>query len=727
MPRVLGILCLGLALSACSRPGAVAPTAPPATALRLCVSATGDDGGDGRTAATAFRTIGRARDEVRALKAKGPLPDGGIEVGIAGGTYPLTAPLVFTAEDSGTERAPITYQALPGQEVDLVGGRVLDLSAFAKVEDPSLLARLDPAARGQVRQASVEALGLAHAGPFPAKFDDSGGLFELFWNGRRLPLSRWPNEGWSTMKRAVTNGDDKTPGLFEYRDERPAHWLSNPSIWLKGQWRVPWEEPALRVGRIDPSAHTIEFAVGLPLGIGNKYTRPAGNGQEPWCALNLVEEIDRPGEWCVDFPSRTLYFWPPDEPGRLLISQLAEPMIQGKGAAHLRFVGLTLEASLGHGFAFENSESNEVAGCTLRNLARFGVLLEGWRSTVRSCDMHDLGAGCVMVSGGDEKNLVPSGNLIANNHLHDYGKLKAMYSAAVDVGFGGLPNAANHKVAVGVRVEHNLIHDGPRDAVLVSGQDNVFEKNEIFRCGFASDDLGAFYSWCDWTIRGIVIRHNYIHDTVGGVNPDDGASGSLIEGNIFAGPRTGVWIASGPDHTIRNNIFIKYDGPVLGLDDRGQARGYAKNPRLIQPLQKIQPTREPWSKRFPEVTNLLESRPELPLRNRFLNNLVVIQKGEPVVLKMSAPNKADPALFSQSGNYITAGDPGFLDVAAGRLGLRPDSEVFRKIPGFEPIPFEEIGLRLDAYRTTLPSDEAIRRPHNNPMFDQNPNKHFGTL
>jgi hypothetical protein len=703
------------------------PFEAPKPALRLHVSPTGSDDNDGRTETMAFQSIVRARDEVRALKAARELPAGGVVVEIAPGDYALTESLQFGPQDSGRAGAPVFYCASGKGNVVIHGSRVLKSADLAPVTEPQLLRRIDPAVRGKVLGASIDALGLKHAGPFPGKFDDSGGIFELFWNGRRLPLSRWPNDGWTTMKRIVVNGDNKIPGTFEYRDDRPRRWILNRQLWLKGQWRVPWEEPAVRVAKIDADARTITFAQPIAQGIGNKYTRPDGNGKEPWCAINLPEEIDLPGEWCIDFETRTLLLLPPEGKWDLRVTQLEKPLVNLNGAAHLKFIGLTFDASLGHGVVMEKSESNEIAGCSFRNLAKFGAIIDGYRSGVRSSDMYDLGEGCILISGGDSKQLIPSENYVLNNHLHHYGVRKAMYSAAVDVGYGGAPNYDKHRPAVGIHVAHNLIHDGPRDSILVSGQNNLFEKNEIFRCGFASDDLGAFYSWFDWTIRGVVIRHNYIHNTVGGVNPDDGASGSLIHGNIFAGPRTGVWIASGPDHTISNNIFIKAEGPVLGIDDRGESRGYGANPRLIKPVQALQPDKEPWSKQFPEMATLLASRPELPLRNRFLNNLVVIQKGEPVLLKMKAGNKTNPDLFSESGNYVTKTDPGFVDIANGDLTLRPDAEVFTKIPGFEPIPFEQIGLYKDACRTEIPSGEAIGRPRNNPMFEQNPNKHFGTL
>ena len=49
-------------------------------------------------------------------------------------------------------------------------------------------------------------------------------------------------------------------------------------------------------------------------------------------------------------------------------------------------------------------------------------------------------------------------------------------------------------------------------------------------------------------------------------------------------------------------------------------------------------------------------------------------------------------------NLDDVDDPGFVDVAKKDFRLREDSAVL-KLPGWEPIPFERIGLRDDEYRT----------------------------
>jgi hypothetical protein len=52
-------------------------------------------------------------------------------------------------------------------------------------------------------------------------------------------------------------------------------------------------------------------------------------------------------------------------------------------------------------------------------------------------------------------------------------------------------------------------------------------------------------------------------------------------------------------------------------------------------------------------------------------------------------------------NYRTDSDPGFVDYKNGNFNLKPDSEVFKKIPGFEPLPFDKMGLYSDEYRMVV--------------------------
>ncbi len=697
--------------------------------IQLYVSPTGNDGWSGSKATVVgkdgpFATLERAKEEVRKLKRK-HMPKGGIAVNLMGGLYAFNAAFSLTSVDSGEENAPVIYRAYKDADVRLVGGKKIAPSDFKTVTDPAIVARIHPLAKGKLYQFNAKSLGLTHASAFPDMFSDGGGIFELFFNGKRLPLSRWPDEGYTTMKEVVNPGDKTTPGTFVYQDSTPiARWKSNANIWLKGFWRVGWENPALKVNAIDTSTHQITFKVGLSAGIGSKYHRPKGSGKEQWYAINLLEEISKPGEWAIDFNSGIVYLWPPADVAEadVLVSQMEQPIIDANGVAHVAFTGLTLEGSLGDGMVFAKSHQNLVAGCTFRNLGGRGVVLDGYKSGIQSCDMYALGRGCIIISGGNKQKLMESGNYVINNHLHDYGVLKSQYSAAVD-----LYSDNKNQDAVGIYVAHNLIHHAQRDGVLFAGQKNVFEYNEIHRCGYATADVGAFYSWLDWTIRGIVIRYNYIHHTVGGVNPDDGASGCFVYGNIFSGNRTGVWIASGPDHSILNNIFIKQQGPVFGMDDRGKGRGYATNKKLLAGVESINATQPPWSTTFPEMPTILSTHPELPQRTSFSGNVVWIKSGDPVAIKMGKDNKNDTNLIRVQGNFVTDKDPGFVDVKTGNLNLKSSAPVFEKISNFPKIKFDKMGLYKDKYRKKLPTaEDAGKLPAQNPWKDSDNDTYFGT-
>ena len=51
---------------------------------------------------------------------------------------------------------------------------------------------------------------------------------------------------------------------------------------------------------------------------------------------------------------------------------------------------------------------------------------------------------------------------------------------------------------------------------------------------------------------------------------------------------------------------------------------------------------------------------------------------------------------------VTDKDPGFVNMAQGEFTLKEDSVAYRKIPGFEPVPFAKMGLYRDRWRMTIP-------------------------
>jgi len=676
------------------------------------VSPNGNDAGDG-SKDHPFATLERARTAARDAKAAS-----GSAIWLEPGLHRRTETFQLDARDSG-----LTVRSVGGGVARLHAGRRLKAEEFHPVTDAAVLSRLDPLARGKVVQLDLAALKIEHAAPFPTAFHDGGGLFDLYFGDESMPLSRWPNAGSTTMEKVLDRGDFKSKapdakgGVFVAREDRVARWRVEGGVWLQGYWRVPWEPWTIRVKSIDPATRTIAFAAPIPGGIGSKYAKGGqlGDGKENWCALNLLEEIDRPGEWCVNFATKTLYFWPPEgwPHGEISISDCDKPMVTVKDASHVTLRGLQFEGGLGNGVEIASGTDNLIAGCTLRNLGGKGVCIEGGSNNgVRSCDFYTLGQGGIYLAGGDRATLKPCGNFAENNDLHHLGLRQKTYAVAIHVGaFGG-------GEAVGCRVAHNYIHDLPHAGVLYGGNDNLFEYNEVARIALTSGDVGAFYTWNDWTSWGNILRYNFVHDCprANAFYMDDGDSGDSVFGNVAYRVSYGSMIGGGHFNGVRNNLIIEAERG-LHLDARGIARGYAKNPKMLKRLESVNAGAPPWSERYPSLAKLLTGPRDLPTGNVLENNVLVRCK-KPLLLAAAA----NELRLSTVRDNLDLGDtdPGFVDAARLNFALKPGSPVFKKLPAFEPIPFAKIGLMRDEFRQHLPERSAAA-PANNAggVFDSN--------
>jgi hypothetical protein len=666
-----------------------------------------------------FAHIGRARDALRKLT---PPAAGDRVVAIRGGVYPMAETLLFGRGDSGTPKSHIVYRSYGDQPVRLMAAGAVEPKAFQVVSDPVVSARLDPTVRGKVMQLDLARLGLRHVGPFPDVFQDGGGILNLYFNDVRMPLARWPQEGYTTMARVLDRGDwSKGPsrhgGTFVYRGDRPEQWSIDAGVWLNGFWRVPWTPETVRVKSLDRKAHSITFAEPVNAGIGSKYAGQGGSGKENWIAINVLEELMQPGQWCLDFRTKTLYFWPPAKigPTSVRIADMDQPLVKLQDASYLTFEGISFEGGLGNGIEIDGGQDNLVAACTMRNLGRTGAILKGGRHNgVTGCDLFDLGHGGISISGGDRKTLVPGEHFATNNHIHHIGQIKKTYAPAIAMG------AYDAGAAVGNLASHNLIHDLPHAAVLYGGNDNVFEFNEIYRVALDSGDVGAFYTWHDWTSRGNIVRYNYVHHSpaANAFYMDDGDSGDTIFGNVVYQLSCGPFIGGGHDNIVRNNLVVDCSR-AIHIDARGAARNYnAANKQMVAALTSVDYKNPPWSRRYPEMVKILESHPELPTSNVIENNLMVNCKtpmrlgGKPAELQYS---------MIRSNVALSAADAGPIDPEKLGFGWKSDSAVYKKLPEFQPIPWEKIGLERDRYRRHLPDrnvgGDSTRTPRE--IFDSN--------
>lgn len=663
------------------------------------VAVQGNDA-DAGTMDKPFASLERARDAIREMKKAGLLT-APVTVHIRGGLYRRTQTFELKQEDGGTAATPIAYRACDREEVRLVGGRPIEVGWFTPVNDASVVERLDKDARGKLLQTDLKAHGITDLGELNGM---AGGL-KLFLGDRRLPLARWPNEGWALGRRGRVTGRDKdgTPEIgdegkecrtlaFHFSGKRPNRWHDLGDMWFCNFF---WEEycfHAWKAEHVDVDRQEITFGHALI------------DRLKDWlrfCAVNAIEEIDEPGEWYLDRKRGLLYLLPPDGFGNqpLFASTLQDTMISLDQASFITIRGLTLEAMRGLPIMVRGGSNVLVAGCTLRNAARGAEFVGGTNNGIAGCDIYNLEASGLRLAGGDRKTLTPAGLYAVNNHIHHYGQCIKEWQPGVKV------------QGVGNRVAHCKIHHAPAYAISFDGNDHVFELNEMHDVDLEMSDVGVIGTGTDWTFRGNVIRHNFIHHIperpypgVVAVYMDNGASSADIIGNVFYKLTDGVLIGGGRDNLIENNVFIECRTPVK-MDNRGlrwQTRwGHFKpGGPMYKPLHEFRHDQPPWSTKYPKLARILNENPQAPLGNTLERNVSVRSgwRAPEAECRKTFTVHIDRPYMTAKDNYVTDEDPGFADMAGMDFRLRGDSIVYRKIPGFKKIPFDKIGLYPDEYR-----------------------------
>ena len=684
-----------------------------ATPLTLYVATNGNDSWSGKLAAPAaadgpFATLERARDEIRKLKQAGDLPSGGVVVEIRGGDYLFSKSLELTANDSGTKDAPIVYRAYKGEVVRLCAGQ--RIPGFKAVTDPAILSRLDPSARGKVMEADLKALGITSYGQVPTIYRGQVPLLELFVDDQPMQLARWPNEGWWTIFKPAVAGSKPgpgnptgTPSAFYYHGDRPQRWLNSDDVILRGYWRQDWYEEGQKIAKIDPQAKIITFSALCAYGIGG--------GLRRYYALNVLDEVDMPGEYYLDRKTGKLYFWPPADLGKkqVWVSTLPSPVVNMTNTDFVTLRGLTLAYGQGNAVNLTGCSDDQIVKCVIRDFAGAAVIVsKGTRCGVEGCDIYQIGRAGLMLDGGDRKTLTPGEDYADNNHIHHWARLERTYAGAI------------HLTGVGNRATHNLLHHAPHSAVFFYGNDHLIEFNEMHHLMLETHDAGACYMGRNFTCEGNMIRYNFIHHRgaygIGssGVYLDDGNAGNTIFGNIFYKGTWATVLGGSRDTKVLNNLFVDCE-PAVNIDDRAYnhlGKDGQKGQLDSWTLDEVPYQQPPWSTRYPRLARILEDEPGEPKYNEVAYN--VRYNGTWTYLNRSHKDKTPlEQLVNFHDNWLQ-GDPKFVDPRNLNFQLQDNSPVYKRLRGFQRIPVDKIGCYASADRVQWPIPN-FQRDRTEPM------------
>ena len=640
------------------------------------VAPDGSDSNPG-TAAQPFATMQQARDAVR--EARGTNTKREYTVVIAPGIYQIDATLELDERDSN-----ITFK---GKEAQYTGGIFIEQDQMHLVTDQETLSRLptgrDPGIQlyeirlsdiGQMEFPVLNSRGMAGVGRQAA-------WPELFLDGKPLPIASWPNgigykggfkpseiidAGLNIRNDPQNNSDNTLKGqawmeyaqsrkiVFRFDDPHTDRWQKalhthHADLWFGGHWRWDWVDDLIQVDAI--SDREITMRRSHHYGMRMDYTNLK--------IFNLVEEMDIQGEYVLEPANHRLLVLLSDEQASqpLTLSWFGESAVHISGTNNIRFTGISFtDLRSTEVVKIENASHVEFSNCRFERNGGDGLLADGMHLVVEDCLFSYMGAGGVIMTGGDRNTLTPGHNRVSYCEFAHFGRLKRTYAHGVQV------------TGVGNVVEHCLLHGAPHAAINFGGNEHHIRYNEIHTVLTETGDCGAIYGGRDWTSFGTEIYGNWIHGLGGSADRwanavylDDCLSGITVRDNFIDEVALGMLIGGGRYNEITNNILSNCIH-AMHLDSRGT--GWMKPPHegfrtLERRLKALPVDQEPWLSRYPMLKETPDNDPGKPVGTAITNNAFVNCKKSWLTLETSdvatvSPNWEDfaPGTLTIDNNLV---------------------------------------------------------------------------
>jgi hypothetical protein len=521
------------------------------------------------------RILGRAR----VLHDHNPAQSMTLE--FTAGTYRLTAPLILTARDSGSEAAPLALRAAPGAQVIFSGGRSLRGLKWSAWRDGIWRTRVD------------------------------GPPFDRLWlDGRLLTRARYPNYDPAKIPFGGVAADATSAA-------RVQRWSNPEGGVIHALTTDRWGSIQIRIEGKRPDG---SLRVGEMVGI-NRAVIPSDSDR---FVDNILEELDAADEWYLDPRSHWLYFKPaqglPAARAGFVAGRL-ETLIELRGSLFARVHDVTVSGLefretattflkttepllrsdwkfyRGGAIVSENAERIVISDNRFEALGGNAIVVSGHNRNIaiRGNEIHDIGASGIAFVGRPEAvrsalfeyqqsqptaaidrvpgpltDAYPADSTAEDNLIHSIGTIEKQ-SAGIEI-----------SMAARITVRHNSIYHVPRAGINIGDGTwggHLIADNDVFDTVLETGDHGSFNSWGRdryWSadreemnrrvaanpsllaldaIAASVIRHNRMRCDHGwDIDLDDGSSNYLIEDNLMLAG--GLKLREGFNRVVRNNIMV---------------------------------------------------------------------------------------------------------------------------------------------------------------------------
>jgi len=674
-------------------------------ALVIFVSPAGSDSWSGRLATPSgaiatdtgkadgpLATPHAARDRIRSLRATGW--SGAFTVRLRDGCYRSTRPFILEPQDSGGENAPVTYEAYPGENPVVSGGR--KIAGWHRTQSGGWTVLLP-------------------------EVKDGGWFFhQLFVNDRRAVRARSPNEGYYRTTGQLTGfdqphqhrGNSAACMGFAYRKGDLRGWpdVSDANLLLYHSWTssLHW------IDSIDEEKNLVRFT--------NRSAWPVGwreRGNQRYHVENLRAALDQPGEWCLDRSTGELNYLPCDgeDPAT---TQVIAPVLgrlvsfAGNGAEdrwveHIVLRGISFRHTDWHVPSKTAMADGQAAtflpatvhlqgtrycvndGCEIVHVGTYGVWFdEGARDNclVRS-EIHDLGGGGVRIGRGQtaaSPGLSADRNLVDNCYVHHGGRVFPA-GCGVLIQRGSYNRITHNEIAFFYYTGLSIGWSWGYASSTAHHNEAAFNHVHHLGQGVLSDTGGIYTLGVSPETR---IHHNVFHHIQSysyggwGLYTDEGSTGIVLDSNLVFDTKTGGFHQHyGRDNRIVNNI--------LAFSDQHQ----------------LQRTRNEEHNSFTFERNIVVFDNGNLLGGDFSNDRFIMDRNIYWDTRGQGFDwaGADLATWRQRGHdqHSLVADPLFLASENRDFRLRPGSPA--ESIGFSPFDVAEAGLYGDPARVGKPTAE----------------------
>lgn len=538
--------------------------------VTIYVSSDGNDSNDG-SENSPLKTFDAARKKANELKKTNKV----IDVIFKGGEYSVEDTFKLSSNDSGHKKGVIRYKGEENAEVIFSGAKKINASGFKKVTDENILKRIPDSAEERVLYINLQNEGLSKEFlDFTKLYNDTSKTVwpwkapGVFYNDAAQSLARWPNSGYSR----VVSGEVSTEGnIIHYEDVAPSRWATADNMFIEGYLQVNWAGGWAKVKKLD-------FAnLSLQVNPGSRYANSEPDHR--YAAVNLIEELDIPGEWYID--GNIMYWYPlQDFDAEKDIFEIGDDhtLLEFDGAENITFENIEFAKTSpnsdtfdtdysgmegGNGIAVLNSKNITIKNCTVRDVGQNGIYARNNENLlVEGCNIYNIGLnGIYSRNSGAVLEDKASGNVIRNCRIDNISKNARDLSV----------NPVRIVRDCGIVIENNILSNCPGPAISYAGNDIQFRNNEVYNAVMEMGDCGAIYAGRSWIEYGNVFENNFVHSvgrnigsydatTAKGVYMDDMITGQTFRGNIFyIGKKEysgGLEFSGGRDNVATGNTFI---------------------------------------------------------------------------------------------------------------------------------------------------------------------------